>query len=30
MLIAQAINLSLAIVSRDVAFDAYPINRVWA
>jgi PIN domain nuclease of toxin-antitoxin system len=30
ILIAQAINHSLAIVSADVAFDAYPIQRVWA
>ncbi|MEB3179121.1 MAG: type II toxin-antitoxin system VapC family toxin, partial [Nostocaceae cyanobacterium] len=29
ILVAQAINHSLAIVSRDVAFDAYPIQRVW-
>jgi PIN domain nuclease of toxin-antitoxin system len=30
ILIAQAINHSLAIVSVDTAFDAYPIQRVWA
>jgi PIN domain nuclease of toxin-antitoxin system len=30
ILIAQAINHSLAIVSADAAFDAYPIQRVWA
>lgn len=30
MLIAQAINHSLAIVSADTTFDAYPIQRVWA
>ncbi|UBF24110.1 type II toxin-antitoxin system VapC family toxin [Kovacikia minuta CCNUW1] len=30
MLIAQAINHSLVIVSADTAFDAYPIQRVWA
>ncbi|MBW4622422.1 MAG: type II toxin-antitoxin system VapC family toxin [Cyanosarcina radialis HA8281-LM2] len=29
ILVAQAINNSLAIVSADVAFDAYPIQRVW-
>lgn len=29
ILIAQAINHSLAIVSADVTFDAYPIQRVW-
>jgi PIN domain nuclease of toxin-antitoxin system len=30
ILISQAINNSLAIVSVDAAFDAYPIQRVWA
>ncbi|WP_017298923.1 type II toxin-antitoxin system VapC family toxin [Nodosilinea nodulosa] len=30
MLIAQAITHSLAVVSVDTAFDAYPIQRVWA
>jgi PIN domain nuclease of toxin-antitoxin system len=30
ILVAQAMNHSLAIVSRDVAFDAYAIQRVWA
>jgi len=29
ILVAQAINHSLAIISRDMAFDAYPIQRVW-
>jgi PIN domain nuclease of toxin-antitoxin system len=29
MLIAQAINHSLIVVSCDVAFDAYPIQRLW-
>ncbi len=29
MLIAQAINNSLVIVSQDVAFDDYPIQRIW-
>lgn len=30
MIIAQAMTNSLAIVSVDGAFDAYPIRRVWA
>jgi PIN domain nuclease of toxin-antitoxin system len=30
ILIAQAMNHSLAIVSADTAFDAYSIQRVWA
>jgi PIN domain nuclease of toxin-antitoxin system len=30
ILIAQAINNSLTIVSADAAFDIYPIQRVWA
>ena len=30
MLIAQAITNSLIIVSADKAFDAYPIQRLWA
>jgi PIN domain nuclease of toxin-antitoxin system len=30
ILVAQAMNNSLSIVSADVAFDAYPIKRVWA
>jgi len=29
ILVAQAINNSLVLVSRDVAFDAYPIQRLW-
>ncbi|NER94900.1 MAG: type II toxin-antitoxin system VapC family toxin [Symploca sp. SIO1B1] len=29
MLIAQAINHSLIVISRDVKFDAYPIQRLW-
>lgn len=29
ILIAQAINQSISLVSRDVAFDAYSIKRVW-
>jgi len=29
MLIAQAMNHSLIVVSRDSAFDAYPIQRLW-
>ncbi|MFB2898428.1 type II toxin-antitoxin system VapC family toxin [Aerosakkonemataceae cyanobacterium BLCC-F50] len=29
MLITQAINHSLIIVGCDVAFDAYPIQRLW-
>lgn len=29
MLISQAINHSLVIVSVDTAFDAYPIQRLW-
>lgn len=29
MLIAQAINHSLSIVSADAVFDAYPIQRIW-
>ncbi|MBD2579312.1 type II toxin-antitoxin system VapC family toxin [Oscillatoria sp. FACHB-1406] len=29
ILVAQAINHSLALVSADAAFDAYPIQRVW-
>ncbi|MFN7377518.1 MAG: type II toxin-antitoxin system VapC family toxin [Pseudanabaena sp.] len=29
MLIAQAITRSLTVISRDVAFDAYPIQRLW-
>ncbi|MBE9099348.1 type II toxin-antitoxin system VapC family toxin [Vacuolonema iberomarrocanum] len=30
LLISQAINRSLPIVSNDGAFDAYPIEKVWA
>ena len=30
MLIAQAINNSLAIISTDTAFDAYLIQRIWS
>lgn len=29
ILVAQAINHSLVLISRDEAFDAYPIQRVW-
>ncbi|WP_449416209.1 type II toxin-antitoxin system VapC family toxin [Phormidium nigroviride] len=29
ILIAQAMNHSLVLISRDEAFDAYPIQRVW-
>lgn len=29
MLIAQAINHGLVLVSRDRAFDAYPVTRLW-
>jgi PIN domain nuclease of toxin-antitoxin system len=29
MLIAQAITRSLTVISRDTAFDAYPIQRLW-
>jgi PIN domain nuclease of toxin-antitoxin system len=29
ILVAQAINYSLVLISRDEAFDAYPIQRVW-
>jgi PIN domain nuclease of toxin-antitoxin system len=29
ILVAQAIDYSLDIVSRDESFDAYPIQRVW-
>jgi PIN domain nuclease of toxin-antitoxin system len=29
MLIVQAINLSLVVISTDVKFDAYPIQRLW-
>lgn len=30
ILVAQAINYNLVLVSRDKAFDAYPIQRMWA
>jgi PIN domain nuclease of toxin-antitoxin system len=30
ILIAQSIGRSIALVSRDSEFDAYPIQRVWA
>jgi PIN domain nuclease of toxin-antitoxin system len=29
ILIAQAINYKLAIIGCDVAFDAYPVQRIW-
>lgn len=29
ILIAQAINYKLAIIDCDVAFDAYPVQRIW-
>lgn len=29
ILVAQAINYSLVLISCDLAFDAYPIRRVW-
>lgn len=29
MLIVQALNLSLVVISTDVKFDAYPIQRLW-
>ena len=29
ILVAQAINYDLTLISRDTAFDAYPIQRVW-
>lgn len=29
MLIAQAMNRSLIVISRDTKFDAYPIQRLW-
>ncbi|NEO61155.1 MAG: type II toxin-antitoxin system VapC family toxin [Moorea sp. SIO4G2] len=29
MLIAQAMNISLVLISRDNKFDAYPIQRLW-
>ncbi|XZO01801.1 MAG: type II toxin-antitoxin system VapC family toxin [Microcoleus sp.] len=30
ILVAQAINYSLVLISRDVAFDAYDLQRVWS
>ena len=30
ILVAQAINHSLVLVSRDVAFDAYDLQRIWS
>lgn len=30
IIISQAINPSLPLVSKDQAFDAYPIEKVWA
>lgn len=30
ILVAQAMNHSLVLISRDVAFDAYDIQRVWS
>ncbi|MEG3909079.1 type II toxin-antitoxin system VapC family toxin [Microcoleus sp. w2-18bC1] len=30
ILVAQAINRSLVLVSRDVAFDAYDLQRLWS
>jgi PIN domain nuclease of toxin-antitoxin system len=30
ILIAQAINRSISLVSRDSEFDVYPVQRVWA
>lgn len=30
ILVAQAINNSLVLVSRDVAFDAYDLQRLWS
>jgi PIN domain nuclease of toxin-antitoxin system len=30
ILVAQSINHSLTLISRDIAFDAYSISRVWA
>lgn len=29
ILVAQSLNHSLVLVSRDQAFDAYPIQRLW-
>ena len=30
ILVAQAMNHSLVLISRDSAFDAYPIHRLWS
>lgn len=30
ILVAQAINHSLILISRDVAFDAYDLQRLWS
>ena len=30
ILVAQAINHSLVLISRDVAFDAYDLQRLWS
>ncbi|NJK72944.1 MAG: type II toxin-antitoxin system VapC family toxin [Microcoleus sp. SU_5_6] len=30
ILVAQAINHSLVLISRDVAFDAYDLQRIWS
>ena len=30
ILIAQGINNSLPIISTDLKFDAYPVQRIWA
>jgi PIN domain nuclease of toxin-antitoxin system len=30
ILVVQAMNHSLTLISRDAAFDAYPIRRVWS
>lgn len=30
ILVAQAINNSLVLISRDLTFDAYPIERLWS
>ena len=30
ILVAQTMNHSLVLISRDEAFDAYPIQRVWS
>ncbi len=30
ILVAQAMNHSLVVISRDLVFDAYPIQRLWS